>query len=252
MKSFSVFECELPELKPGESVVENRDERDLFGSREIRTSITLIAKDYNGYTLLEAEHSFVQAKSGRAVAFTEDGKFREFKFGDYIEDVRFRAFYSAAEKTLVLETTKETAKDFYETIKNGKTVKNIIPIRERIIDFDKLEPLIGEYQSVFFKGIQSGGIRSASLSGTKLKQHTHFTDYKESGGKLTYVTFPFVHGNAAHHIGITQNSGIVLMQRYDNIVTELDLVMAIKKNLFEKAWEEELPIQEESIENKSS
>lgn len=246
MKSFSVFQCsEFPKMesKTLEDVI--RDEN-LFGGRDIRTSFRLISEDYYGFQYFDVEHSFQYPRPGRAMVL-DAGMMKEVKFSEHIEDIVFPAYYNPQEKMMIFAVKKDIAQDVYKNILERPTLK-AIGLTEHPVDFELLEPLIGEYKSVWFSGMKSGGLHSASLAGTNLKEHPHFTDYKNSGGKLSFVTIPFVHNDAIHPIGITKESGVILQQKYDNVRTELDLISVVHEKLLKRVWK----MQEEKAASRKS
>jgi hypothetical protein len=236
MKSFSVFRCTaFPDIK-SQSLEDVMRDAHLFGGRDLKTSFRLINDKYHGYILLEVEHSYQQQRPGRAMVL-KDGDYKEVKFSEFVEDVTFNAYYDPKEGILIFAVKKEIAEDVYKNIQLRPKLKTAIHIEQIEIDFDVLEPLIGEYKSVWFKGMKSGGLHSASLAGSHLKEHAHFLNYKNSGGKMSYVTIPFVYDDAVHNIGITKDSGVILQQKYENIRIELDIISDIYKKLFKKVWE---------------
>ena len=234
MKTFSIYKCEnFPEIKTQTLEEVIRDEN-LFGGRDLKTSFSLLNENYHGFVLIEVEHSFQQMQPGRAMVL-KDGQFKEVNFSEYVEDITFNAYYHKDEKILIFQVRKEVAKDVLKNIQSSKKLQ-VIELEEKTIDFEQLEPLIDEYKSVWFSDIKSGGLRSASLSGTKLKEHSHFSEYKAAGGKLSYVTIPFVYNDVVRTVGITKDSAIILLQKYDNTRMELDILLEVEKKLLKPIW----------------
>ncbi len=237
MKSYAAFKIDkLPSALNGSTVEHVDEDSTLFSKRKLRTSLRLVSPNYHGFKMLEIEHSFQRMKPGRALAYHE-GMYEEVKFTDYIEDVSFKAYYQEKEQVIFFEARKELAVDVYKSIK-GQEVFKEMNIQQKEVDFDLLEKRIKEYETVWFNKIKSGGVHSASLSGTNLKKHQHYTDYKEAGGKITFVSFPFLHDDTEHSIGVTSDSVVVLRHNYNNVPKELEIISSVVNELLKPVWDE--------------
>lgn len=238
MKSYAVFGvAKLPEELNGKPIEHITNDETLFSKRQLKTTMRLISPNYHGLKMLEIEHSFQRMKPGRALAFHE-GIYEEVEFTDYIEDVSFRAYCAEEAKILIFEARKELAVDVYKAMRDKESFKEMEIIQETI-DFDLLGQRIQEYESVWFNKIKSGGVHSASLSGTNLKAHQHYSDYKEAGGKITFASFRFLHGGTEHSIGITSDSVVVLRNNYNNTAKELEIISGVVKELLRPVWDEQ-------------
>lgn len=237
MKAFSIFACdEFPEFDTSRKITDSTMRDELFGSHERITSLELTKKDYlhNNVTLCNVTHVVDYNRAGETLAYL-GGEFQHVIFNNYFQTVEFPLYYNSDLKIVIIEAKKRVAGSFYSYVSKSNKFTHL-KISRRKVDYDLLKQEIEEYYSVWFRDMKSQGVTAANLTGLKLTDHPHYQDFVNQGAAISSAIVPYVYENSQHRLQVTQDSGIVLIDTYQNTSDELSVLIKFVEEVLIKTW----------------
>lgn len=199
-------------------------------SREaVHTTVTMTTSDYRATVdRLEAVHDFRKR-------LRYPGRARSHVFQEYVSEYRFPVFVDRQspneERVLMVRTKAEVAKDFMERLRK---VPEFIAV-ERRVDFGAMRPQLSFIRGAWFANMRSANLASAGMFGEHVDRSDEFMR-AERLGTLSSLTVFYPCGGREYHTMITSSGTIVLYESFETEEDELDVALAIKRGLLDRAW----------------
>jgi len=204
-------------------------------TEDVTTTITLEAEKYEGeLDLLRIQSEICHQTVGFIKPFLDAGLGRKkIEFREYLQPVDFHAYFHPTLNLVVFQAPKKVCKGVLGHLKEKHCGLELLEIE---IDFSKILKLNSEYLGAWFRGVSSR-VQSANLSGNQIQDDNLFKNLQKDG-ILSNVTIPWECHGVVHPIMVTSRGGVVLIQNYQEIGMELQLVMDIQDKLLKKVWSE--------------
>lgn len=237
MKPFQFLKVlSVPELGAGKSI-QNHVQLTFTGeNEEICTSLTLEAEGYEGELSLWRIKSRIRHKTLGYVKTLIDGDRREINFSEYLEPVDFAAYLDRTRGIMIFQAPKKTCRGVLDHLRKSDCGVNLSEMK---VDFGRVFELQPEYRGAWFKRVSSR-VRSAGLSGDMIQDDELFK-YLSQIGSMSNVTIPWEFRGLEHDIMITTGGAAVLVQRFNEISLELNLVVDVHDRLLVRVWNERDP-----------
>ncbi len=201
------------------------------GTREPKLGFTPLNKTIAGkYQKFEVDHEKPTKKSG-ITTFIYDGLPHELTFSKFITPEKFNAYYDESENIIIFSASKEICKSA------RKYLNKAFHFDLQYVDFDfaKASNHIESYQGAWFKQL-SPELRAAALFGPSVDDNEYFKDFCVSG-LISNVIIHFPCEHRIHQVMITQKSGIVLIDNYNNNDDiELGIISYLYSNIIKPTW----------------
>jgi hypothetical protein len=166
-------------------------------------------------------HEFVVRKSGRAQGVS---------FQVFIENRYFPAYYYKNNKLLMLKTTKDVAHGAMRELKKASDVDG----DRRSISLSSIKNLIERFKGVWFRVADSADVSSQALFGPSVDRDMRFERASEEG-EMFYIRLDYQFKSELFHVGISDDSTVVVFDDNLDEQLELELVLDIKSKLLDEA-----------------
>jgi hypothetical protein len=234
MKPFQFYLVKnFPKPAVGESL-SNHVQLTFSGQTEdVVTKITLETEKFEGeLDLLRIQSEIRHQTFGFIKPFIGVGR-EKIEFNEYLQPVDFRGYFHRTLNLMIFEAPKKTCKGIISHLKEKPCG---LELSEVEVDFSKILQLNSDYIGAWFRGVSSR-VQAAGLSGNQLQDDNLFKNLQKVA-VMSNVTIPWECNGAVHPIMVTSRGGIVLIQNYQQIGIELQLVMDIQQKLLGKVWSE--------------
>ena len=166
-------------------------------------------------------HEYIVRKPGRA---------KGVSFNIYIANANFPAYYQRINQLLLIKTSKDIAEGAFKALSKGGRVKG----QRRNISLKSIRPYIDRFKGAWFNVDGSANVKSQALFGPSIDQDMRFERASDEG-EMYYIRLDYVFKDELTSLGVSNDSSIVIYDDNLDEVSELELVLHIKKNLLDKA-----------------
>jgi hypothetical protein len=231
IKAYYVCVCDKFNL-PLDEDIKNVAEIDMFEAVNTspETTIRFIGCYRENIKLIKVLHQIKIKQSG--VIYLTKENFRKIEFDDFIRTVGFHCYY-IDKGIFLLQTPNKIKNDFLKKIKSH--FKEYLSLTEKKVDFHKLPSNFDELLRVYFNKIQTD-ISHAAIGGViDPKSNKIFEQFSQSG-EISAVALLYPFKNIEHKIMITNKSGIVLLEKYESVEAELEVISDVVEKLLSNMW----------------
>lgn len=203
---------------------------------DIATVITLEAENYEaGLDLLRIKSEIRYQTIGfiKTVVGTER---RRIQFNEYLQPVDFSAYYHQQRNLMIFQAPKKICSGVLAHLK-AKFCG--VELAEVELDFAEVLKQYDEYLAAWFRGASSR-VQAVGLSGNQIQEDNLFKDLQQKAD-LSSVTIPWLHNELRHRVMLTGRGGVILVDNYQDIGLELEIVMDVQDRLLQKVWHERKP-----------
>jgi len=194
------------------------------------TVIQLAAKNIvPGVARYDAEHEFL-------VRLQFLGRARGVRFQEFVSPYQFPVYLEersgSTPNSVLVRTKAKVAHDFVRRLNKG------VPdfaATDRMVDFDKLRPLLGTVSGAWFRDIQAAYLSAAGVFGPHVDKSEEF-QHAEQIGKLRALTVAYPHGENTYSLMLTETGSIVVFNAIEAEAHELELVFNVKRSVLDKSW----------------
>lgn len=232
MKPFQFYLVKnFPKPAVGKSL-SNHVQMTLSGEPEdVATIITLQAEKYEGeLDLLRIQSEIRHQTIGFIKPFIDMGR-KKIEFREYLQPVDFHAYFHQSLNLMFFEAPKKVCRGVINHLREKPCGLDLSEVE---VDFSKILQLKSEYLGAWFRGVSSR-VQAAGLSGNQIQDDNLFKNLQQVA-VMSNVTIPWEYNGVEHHVMVTSRGGVVLIQNYQDIGIELQLVMDIQDRLLKKVW----------------
>lgn len=231
IKAYYACLCDKFNLPLGKDI-KNDAEIDLFETVNTspETTIRYIGQYKENIKLIKVSHQIKIKQSG--VIYLTKENFRKIEFDDFIRTAEFHC-YCLDNGIFLLQTPNKIKNDFLKKIRGH--FKEYLSLTEKKVDFHKLPSDFDELLRVYFNKIQTD-ISHAAIGGMiDPKSNKIFEQFSQSG-EISAIALLYPFKNAEHKIMITNKSGVVLLEKYENVGAELEVISDVVEKLLSNMW----------------
>ena len=225
--SYSLYEMtSFPGLEIGESVeviqqLKLLDEIDRPPETKFKLQRQITELDAD---VFRVHHEYIDNRVGRVQGIT---------FKAFIAMVDFPAYYYRSKKLFMVKANKNWARGAMRQLtKDAPDVSG----KYKKISLDSIKHLIDSFKGVYFSVEDSTDVSTLALFGPSVNHDIRFVVASDEGA-MNYARFDYQFEQEVFHIGISNDSNVVLYDNNLDEYLELDLVLDIKTKLLDKAQE---------------
>lgn len=174
--------------------------------------------DINVYRVF---HETIVKRTGRAKGVT---------FSAFIENKLFPAYYHKGNKLLMVKTGKDTAQGAIRALKKVGLVDG----ERRDISLSSIKSLVEHFKGAWFSVDGSVDVSSQALFGPSVDRDLRF-ERASAEGEMYYIRLDYLFGSELIHIGVSDDSNIVIFDNNLDEHLELELVLDVKAKLLDPA-----------------
>jgi hypothetical protein len=200
---------------------------------DVETIVTFEACRYQGELDLLRIKSEIRFQTFGFIKALVNAKRQKIDFREYLQPVDFPAYYDEGKKLVIFQAPKKVCRGVLQHLRANPCG---FELAEFEVDFAKVLQLNAEYVGAWFKRVSSR-VSAAGLSGNQIQDDTLFKSLQQVAA-LSNVTIPWVYDGLEHPVMITKRGGVVLVQNYEEIGLELDLVTDVQERLLSRVWHE--------------
>ncbi|MHB1679959.1 MAG: hypothetical protein ACYCTB_05550 [bacterium] len=236
LKAYYITICEKFNLLEGQEIKEPI-QQELY--EKIDVNPTTIIKNIGNYQddlqMIKVVHQMKIKQSG-FIFLNKEENFEKIEFKEFLHTAIFHCYYINInnKNIFLLQASKHIKKDFIKKIKHPYFA-GYLSLIEKNIDFHKLPKSYDELNRVYFKKIRTD-ISHATIGGNIDPNNNDIYEQFSQLGEISAISLLYPFKNYEHKIMITLQSGIILLEKYDDINEELELIKDIITNLLLKIW----------------
>ncbi len=205
-------------------------------NEDVDTVITVEAENYEGDLDLLRIKSEIRHQTVGFIKTLVGSKREKIQFIEYLQPVDFPAYFHKGRNLMIFQAPKKVCSGVLGLLKAKLCGIELIEVE---LDFGAVLKLNSEYLGAWFRGASSR-VQSVGLSGNQIQDDSLFKNLQQVAD-LSNVTIPWMHNGVRHPVMLTSRGGVVLVQNYQDIGLELELVMDVQEKLLQKVWHERTP-----------
>ena len=235
MRAYYIMHCSSFNLPVNQEVKEDVS-FDMF--EESDATASTIIKNHGEYlnniNLIHVFHEMRIKQSGVIFVKDEVTFKKKVEFESYIHKAAFNCYYFIPRQLFVLRVSKHIRNDFAKRVKSK--FSHILSINEKRIDFSRLPQYFNSLSRAYFKKMSSPEIKNAVIGGNIDPVSNNIYNQFKQSGEISAITLRYPFRNELHSIMLTQQSGIILFDKYESVDIELEIVRHIIDNLLVNIW----------------
>jgi hypothetical protein len=205
-------------------------------AEDVDTVITVEVENYEGGLDLLRVKSEIRHQTVGFIKTLVGSKREKIQFIEYLQPVDFPAYFHKSRNLMIFQAPK---KECSGVLGHLRTKLCGIELIEVELDFGEVLKLNNEYLGAWFRGASSR-VQAVGMSGNQIQDDSLFKNLQQVA-ELSNVTIPWMHNGVRHPVMLTSRGGVVLVQNYQDIGLELELVMDVQEKLLQKVWHERTP-----------
>lgn len=200
---------------------------------DIETVVTLEAENYEaGLDLLRIK-SEIRYQTIGFIKTLVGSERKRIQFNEYLQPVDFFAYYHQQRNLMIFQAPKKICSGVLAHLKAKFCGVELMEVE---LDFSEVLKLYDEYLAAWFRGASSR-VQAVGLSGNQIQEDNLFKNLQQVAD-LSSVTIPWLNNEVRHRVMLTGRGGVILVDNYQDIGLELEIVLDVQDRLLQKVWHE--------------